>query len=308
MFTTESLTDTLKPVFAPAPPPKSTAFGSMTTETLTNEHKPEILAFLAERPLHTVIMAGRIRDNGVVSISNRGTFHAYRGFDGFLEGVALVGHATLMEVRSRAALAAFARLTQDSSSVHLIMAEEEKVGIFWSSYALGGQRPRSSGRELLFEQRWPVEVCQPVMELCPATLADLEAVMSVQAEMALAESGVNPMKTDYLGFRQRCARRIELERTWVWRDDRRLIFKADIMADTPSVAYLEGVWTNPEERNKDYGLRCLTQLGRQLLSKKDSVCVFVNERNLKAHGLYRKAGYKVRSSYRTVFLHREQTA
>lgn len=45
---------------------------------LGEEHRAEALAFLAERPLHTAILAGFIRDNGVVNTLNRGTFYGCR--------------------------------------------------------------------------------------------------------------------------------------------------------------------------------------------------------------------------------------
>jgi GNAT superfamily N-acetyltransferase len=312
MLITDSPAPALRQVFAPAQHAGSTrgltASGSLATETLTAEHQPEILAFLAARPLHTVIMAGHIRDNGVVSPFNRGTFHAYRGLQGSLEGVALIGHATLMETRSSAALEAFAGVAQSSSEIHLIMAEEENANLFWSYYAQAGQHPRALGREVLLEQRWPIGVDQMVSGLCLATMADLEGVMLVQAQMAQAEGGVNPMERDLLGFRRRCARRIELRRTWVWREDGRLMFKVDIMADTPEAIYLEGVWVNPEERGKDYGLRCLSQLGRKLLSQTGSLCVLVNENNAKAHAFYRRAGFKARGCYQSLFLQAHQQA
>jgi ribosomal protein S18 acetylase RimI-like enzyme len=279
-----------------------TASGARATELLTAEHQPEILAFLATRPLHTVIMAGHIRDNGVISALNRGTFHAYRGAQGSLEGVALIGHATLMETRSRAALQAFAGVAQSSSQIHLIMAEQEKADLFWSYYAPAGQHPRVQARELLLEQRWPIGVDQTVNGLRLATKDDLAGVMLVQAQMALAAGGVNPMEADLPGFRRRCARRIELGRTWVWREDQHLIFKVDIMADTPEAIYLEGVWVSPEERGKDYGLRCLSQLGRKLLRQTTSLCVLVNENNIKAHAFYRRAGFKARGCYQSVFV------
>lgn len=302
MFTTHSPAQAIKQVLAPASSHQVTAAGSTATETLRDEHQPEVLAFLAARPLHTVIMAGHIRDNGVVSAFNRGTFHAYRGLQGALEGVALIGHATLMETRTPAALRAFARVAQSSSEIHLIMAEQEKVDLFWSYYAQAGQSPRALGRESLLEQRWPVGVDPMVSGLRPATLDDLEAVMLVQAEMAQTEGGVNPMETDPLGFRRRCTRRIELGRTWVWRDEQQLIFKVDIMSDTPEAIYLEGIWVNPQERGKNYGLRCLNQVGRKLLRRTNSLCVLVNENNLKALSFYRRAGFKPRGSYQSVFL------
>src|SRR5688500_475042 len=79
----------------------------VTVHPLTDEHKAEVLDFLSARPLHTVFLAGFIRDNGLVSLLNRGTFYAARGREGRLEGVALIGHATLIEARTDAALEAF---------------------------------------------------------------------------------------------------------------------------------------------------------------------------------------------------------
>lgn len=290
----------IKPVFEPASSRELTALNSLTTETLTNEHQPEVLAFLAGRAVHTVIMAGYIRDNGVVSVFNRGTFHAYRGLQGSLEGVALIGHATLMETRSSAALRAFARVAR-SSKIRLIMAEQEKLELFWSYYAEVGQRPSVRCYESQLAQHCP-GVDQRLSGLRHATLDDLELVMLIHAEMALAEGGVNPMKTDLLGFQRRCARRIELGRTWVYRDGQHLIFKVDIMADTPQAIYLEGIWVNPLDRGKGYGLRCLTQVGQELLKQTRSLCVLVNENNLQAQSLYRRAGFKPRGTYQSVFL------
>ena len=71
--------------------------------------------------------------------------------------------------------------------------------------------------------------------------------------MAEAESGTNPLEVDPEGFRARCARRIEMGRVWVLERDGQLLFKADIMADTPEVVYLEGIWVSQTERGKGLG-------------------------------------------------------
>ena len=292
----------LQETIANAPRPTLPAARSLRVSPLANEHEAEVLAFLAARPLHTVIMAGFIRDNGLMGPLNRGTFYACRDGEGRLEGVAVIGHHTLMEVRTEAALQAFARLAQDCPAVHLIMGEQEKIGRFWSYYAEGGQVPRRFGRELLFEQRQPVEVRDGVPGLRLATLDDLVHVMSVQAQMAFAESGVNPLETDALGFQERCAWRINQGRVCVLMKSGRLIFKADIISDTPEVVYLEGIYVSPEKRGKAYGLSCLSQLGLSLLARAGSICLFVNERNLEAQAFYRRAGYKLQSYYDTIFL------
>src|SRR5215207_4426461 len=192
----------------------------LAPQPLAEEDRREVLDFLAERPLHTVFMAGLIRDNGVVSPSNRGTFHACRDRAGRLGGVALIGHHTLVEARSEEAMIAFARFAQHCSLTHLIRGEQEKVELFWRHYAEGVREPRRVCRELLLEQRLPSATHQAVPGLRPAAPADIENVMSVNGAMAFAESGVNPLHSDAEGFRLRTLRRIEQGRVWLWAEDR----------------------------------------------------------------------------------------
>ena len=49
---------------------------------LTEGHAEEALAFLGERPLHTVIMAGLLRQHGTVVSSPAGSFYACRDLSG----------------------------------------------------------------------------------------------------------------------------------------------------------------------------------------------------------------------------------
>ena len=120
--------------------------------------------------------------------------------------------------------------------------------------------------------------------------------------MAELESGINPYEVDPKGFRARCARRIEMGRTWVMEEDGRLLFKADIQADTPDVIYLEGVWVAPAERGKGIGRNCMRQLCRDLLTRTKSVCLLVNEDSKRAHTFYRMCNFKMRGIYDSIFL------
>jgi uncharacterized protein len=291
-----------KKVAAAAPPPVEASF---LVHPLTESHsEAEVLAFLAERPVQTVVMSGLVRDNGLESPFNRGTFYACRDRAGRLEGVALVGHATFVEARTEPALAAFAQLAQKETDAHMILGEQALVRRFWRYYAPAGQTPRLFCRELLFEQRWPVQACDPVAGLRRATLDDLMLVMPVHAAMAYEESGVNPLDVDLHGFRLRCARRIEHGRVWVLVEHGELVFKADVAAQTPECTYVEGVYVEHASRQQGHGLRCLSQLGRVLLARSASVCALVNEQNLVAQALFMKSGYKLRGYYETVFLER----
>jgi uncharacterized protein len=275
----------------------------MKVAALERKHEGEVLTFLAARPTHTVFMAGFIRDNGLVSHLNRGTFYACRDWQGRLEGVALIGHNTLVETRSEAALAAFATLTQDCPSAHMILGEQDKVETFWRHFSQTGRTPRRVDRELLLERQLPIEPFEPVSGLRQATPNDLPRVIPVNAQMVLDESGVNPMETDPSGFQERWLRRIAQGRVWIWTENGRLIFSANVMSKAPDVNYLEGIYVNPDERGKGYGLRCLSQLSSHLLKGTKSLCLFVNEQNRGAQDFYRRAGYTVCGLYDTIFLH-----
>jgi predicted GNAT family acetyltransferase len=278
---------------------------TVTVFELTEEDRNEVLAFLAERSTHTVCMAGFIRDNGLVSPHNRGTFYGCRNSEDRLEGVALIGHATLIEARTSRAMREFGVIAQTHTRTHMIMGEVDAVEEFWNYYADEGQEMRRACRELLFELRHAMDVPEEIGEMRRANLGDLDQIVPVQAAMAEFESGVNPFEVDPEGFRARCARRIEMGRIWVLEEDGKLVFKADIQADTPDVIYLEGVWVSPAERGKGIGRKCMRQLCRDLLTRSKSVCLLVNQENERSHTFYRMCNFKMRGVYDSIFLRQD---
>lgn len=278
---------------------------TVTTSELTEEDRNEVLAFLAERPVHTVCLAGFIRDNGLVSPHNRGTFFGCRNSEGRLEGVALIGHAILLEARTTRAMREFGLLAQAYQRVHLVLGEKESIEQFWNYYADEGQSMRLACRELLFELRQAMQVREEVEGLRRATIDDLDQIVPVQAGLAEYESGINPLEVDPDGFRARCARRIEMGRVWVLTEHGKLIFKADVQAHTPDVVYLEGVWVNPAMRGKGIGRKCMRQLCVDLLTRTKTICVLVNEENTRSHTFYRMCNFKVRGVYDSLFLQQQ---
>lgn len=273
-----------------------------TISELNQSHEAEVFEFLAARPIHTVFMSSLIRDNGLVSPHNRGSFYACRDRYGLLEGVALVGHATIIEARTENSLARFAQLAGNCRNAHLVRGEQETINKFWKHFASGGREPRLVCREMLFERSGAAPATESVDELKPATLSDLDKVVAVNATMAFEEGGGSPLQKDPSGFRSRTARRIQQGRVWVWIQDDRLIFKADVVGHTPKVTYLEGVHVHAEERRRGYGLRCLTSLSSILLGLSESICLTINERNKNALNFYEKAGYQFHSHYETIYL------
>lgn len=274
------------------------------TVLLTHEDQVEVLAFLGARPVHAVIMSGLIHDNGLESSHNRGTFYGVRAPQGELEGVALIGQVTMFESRTKGALRSIARQTCMSSEIKLIFVEDGLAGAFWGYFASGEQSsPPRFRRELMYELRRneaPHET--PQARLRSATPDDLELIVKAHADMATSEHGDNPLVADSQGFRQRCLRRVEMGRVWVWIDRDKLIFKADVAAATPEALYLEGIYVDPRERGRGIGYRCLSQLSKAFLSRAGSVCLLVDEQNHQARRLYEKCGFQNRGHYQSIFL------
>jgi predicted GNAT family acetyltransferase len=275
---------------------------AMTITRLTMSDEREVLAYLSNRPAHTFALAGFIRDNGLTSPLNRGKFYGCRDVRGQLEGVALIGHAILFETTDDAAIGVFARLALSHREAFIALAERDKIDKFCQYYSKAGQAPRLICREILLELRGPVVKCEAVPGLRKANLGDLDMVVNAHAELGRQERGLIPLETDPAGFRERCAKRIERGRTWVWTEGQTLIFKADVVSTTPEVSYLEGVWVDKAERSKGYGLRCLSQLSETLLKQTSAVCLLANDERPEAQRFYLKAGYKPVDRYETVYL------
>lgn len=272
-------------------------------ELLTEANREEVSEFLNCRPVHTVAMKSFLTDNGFESEFNRGRYFGYRAVEGKLEGVALIGHTTLIEAHSEEALAAFAVEAKRSEiPVYLMMSEGRVIEKFWEYYKQDGARPRHVFTEKLFETHFPFPVLDCEWNVRNATTEELHQVAEAHAEVAFIESGDNPLEKDPEGFLERCLRRIEQERCFVVFEKGKLLFKADVVAETDKVAYIEGVYVAPEMRGKGIGPKCLSKLTTRLLEKVDNVCMLSNLKFESAHRSFEKAGYRSDDCCTTIFV------
>jgi GNAT superfamily N-acetyltransferase len=270
---------------------------------LTEDDRTEVMRFLSVRPVHTVVMMSFINDNGMVSDLNRGDFYGYRDRTGELSGVALIGHSTLVEVRSDEALHALA-LTARSSIVpiNLIMSSGTAADRFWNYLGEFGTEPRLSLTELLFEVGFPFPVIACEYDLRLARAEEIEMIAKAHAEVAEIECGVNPMLNDREGFLKRVLRRIEQERIFVVFDGDDLVFKADIIAETDKAAYLEGVYVAPDYRGRGIASKCLSRLCLELLGRVENVCLLSNIDFKSAHRSFINAGMRNTDACTTLFV------
>ncbi|QQS34040.1 MAG: GNAT family N-acetyltransferase [Acidobacteriota bacterium] len=270
---------------------------------LTSADTQEVLSFLRIRPVHTIVMTSFILDNGIESELNRGTFFGYRNAKGELEGVALIGHSTLVEARSDEALASLAAAARKPSvPIHLIMSGGDAAERFYDLMTEGRSEPRLKCVEALFEASFPYLVRDCTWKLENATMEDLIPVAEAQAEIAFIECGVDPMARDREGFLKRVARRIEQDRVFVVRDGDKMVFKADIISETEDAAYLEGVYVHPDHRGRGVAAECLSRLTLQLLDRVDNICLLSNVDFGHAHKSFEKAGYRRSDHCVTLFV------
>jgi predicted GNAT family acetyltransferase len=273
------------------------------TFVLTDSDEEIAMEFLNKRPVHTVVMASFINDNGLESPLNRGKFYGYRNANGLLEGVALIGHSTLIEARSEEALAAFAAIAKTSETpVNLIMSAGNDAERFWQYLSNGVTKPRLSCTELLFETAFPFMVRDCEWDVRLATAEESIPIAEAQAEVALIESGVCPLERDREGFLARVQRRIEQGRVFVVFQDGKLLFKADIIAESNDVIYLEGVYVAAEHRSKGIGSSCLAKLNLMLLERASNICLLSNVDHKGAHKCFGMAGFRKSDQCVTLFV------
>ena len=270
---------------------------------LRQEDTKEVLDFLTIRPVHTVVMASFINDNGIVSELNRGKFYGYRNANGELDGVALIGHSTLVEARSDEALRALAVTARTSETpIHLIMSSGDAAETFWQHMTNGLTQPRLKCTEALFDISFPFAVQKTDRQLKNADMSHLIPVAEAQAEVAFTESGLDPMLKDREGFLKRVARRIEQNRVFIVTDGDELVFKADIIAETDNVIYLEGVYVAAKYRGAGIGSKCLSALALELLNRVEHICLLSNVDFEGAHNSFIKAGFRNTDHCTTLFV------
>ena len=272
-------------------------------EILTEDKIEEVLDFLKIRPIHTVAMTGFIMDNGLENELNRGKYYGYRNRNGRLEGVALIGHTTLIEARSDESTNAFAVIARESETpVYVMMSDGDSIGKFWNLYKRDGSQPRLVCTEKLFELNFPFLVQSCRWNVRPAETDELEQIAEAHAEVAFLESGTNPLEKDPEGFLQRCLRRIEQKRTYVVFENGKLVFKADIVADTDETIYLEGIFVSPEYRGQGVAPACLSKLCAGLLRRAEHICLLSNIKFEAAHRSFERAGFRSNNSCTTIYV------
>ena len=246
-----------------------------------------ILAFCDEDPVERVFLAD-------VARRGLGRFVALEN-GGRVEAVCHVGANVVPSGRDTARFADVATENQP----RMIVGEEAAVTALWDVLA-----PRLP---LPLDDRpgQPVYVLDtppPPGEsgLRAATVDDLDVLVPAAAQAYLEEVGVDAYERDPVLFEWRTRTQVEQGRSWLWREDGRVLFKAEASAWTDKAVQLQQVWVEPDLRRRGYAKRGLADLCTILLARTPVVCLFVRPENAPAIALYEAIGMRRTITYRSL--------
>jgi predicted GNAT family acetyltransferase len=121
---------------------------------------------------------------------------------------------------------------------------------------------------------------------------DLEALVPACAAMHTEEVGIDPLSRDPVGYRQRVRELIAKQRSLIWKEHGRIVFKCEYSAVTPEAIQLMGVWTHPSLRRKGYARQGLSEICGHIVKQGKKVTLFVNDFNDAAVHLYESLGFR----------------
>ena len=247
----------------------------------------QILAFCAEDPIERVFLED-------VARRGLGRFAALEG-DGELSAVCHVGANVVPSGRETASFADVAR----HGEPRMMVGEERAVTELWEAIRRHMPTPLDDrpGQPVFVLEESPAP---GESELRPARLDDLALLVPASADAYREEVGVDAYKRDPTLFEWRTRVQVEEGRSWLWRRDDRILFKAEASAWTERAVQLQQVWVEPELRGRGYAKRALADLCRLLLERTPTVCLFVRPENEPAIRLYESIGMRRTSTYRSL--------
>ncbi|MCC6350830.1 MAG: GNAT family N-acetyltransferase [Candidatus Eisenbacteria bacterium] len=183
-----------------------------------------------------------------------------------------------------------------------VIGAQPSVAGLLETYPGGGLEPRLRRRQIYMALApGALPVIPRLPELRPAQREDYALVYESGAQLRAEELLEDPREEDPVAYARRTEEECRDGHTYVWRDDRGLVFRASISALTSEAAQVSGVWTAPPWRNQGVARRALAELCVRLQERTRDVCLFVNDTNAPAISLYHRLGFADRLAWASVF-------
>jgi ribosomal protein S18 acetylase RimI-like enzyme len=262
--------------------------------------------FLTAHGMRDVFLAGKVHEGALTLPDGSAQGRLLGAFDGErLEGVLFLGHGGLVVFSADAphVRRQFAEETwRERARVRLVVGEWDAVTDFWGHLEAAGLGARRDWREVFCEVSAKTVSPEREPALRLAEPADLPELTDVSARAYLEETGEDPIAAMGDGYVRHVARNVEERRTYVLRDQGRIVFKAELSARAPIGAQIVGVFTEPDRRGEGLARRGTGEMVHRLLETYPAVCLFVREDNTSARRAYERAGFAASMFYRRLFV------
>ncbi|HVR44953.1 MAG TPA: GNAT family N-acetyltransferase [Thermoanaerobaculia bacterium] len=265
--------------------------------SLSSAEASSAIAFLEREPLINVYFLSRLLDEGVgpggqtVEILRGGEVVALASLS---SNLVLAASPDLDDAdRDRAMEHLAERVLGRMIPVRAIIADARLVDPLWRRLA-----PRLAPPTV-------IRLNQPVYAIPagPTALPDLEtlryaaesdlhALVPACAAMHVEEVGIDPLRRDAAGYRQRVRELILKRRSLVLTERGRVVFKCEFSAVTPAAVQIMGVWTRPSHRRRGLARTGMSQVCGHVLRQRKAITLFVNDFNTAAVELYESLGFR----------------
>ena len=226
-------------------------------------------------------------------------------FDGqdLVAVASVAGNCVSTDLQPLSALALADFLARTGRHVASIVCRAPDVALLWDALAgrWGSPRDVRTAQPLLVLSQAPRV---PIDHLVRRSRADeVDVVLPCCVEMFTGEVGVSPIAGGLApAYRRRIEQTIATGKSFIRRDERGLVFKAEIGSVSSAACQVQGVWVRPDRRGEGISAPAMAAVAVEAMrSIAPAVELYVNDFNTVARKTYERVGFEQVDTFRTVF-------
>jgi len=260
-----------------------------------------VVPVLAEDPVGSCMVAARVADHGADPAAIGGELWTLRRVE---ESLCYAG-ANLIPLRGGPAdLRTFAdHALSTPRRCSSVVGRADLVLPLWDRLHCGWGPARD------VRERQPLMALgsRPRSDIDPAVrrvrVDELDAYLVAAVDMFIGEVGIDPRAGDGgRGYRRRVANLIAGGRAFARFEQGRVVFKAEIGSQSPSVGQIQGVWVHPEWRGHGLGTAGTAAVAAAVVRSRRIASLYVNSFNAVARAAYARVGFREVGTFATILL------
>ena len=261
----------------------------------------EVCRVLDEDPVGSCMVASRVVEHGIEPSAIGGELWARQRPT---ESLCYAG-ANLIPLRGGTDdMYAFAdKAMSTARRCSSLVGRAEMVLPMWQrlEHAWGAARDVRDHQPLMALSTPPVCASDPAVRQVRAD--ELDAYLVAAIDMFIGEVGIDPRIGDGgRGYRRRVAGLIAAGRAWARFERGRVVFKAEVGSQSPSVGQIQGVWVHPDWRGHGIGTAGTATLASAVVRSGRTASLYVNSFNTVARATYARIGFTQVGTFATVLL------